>query len=70
LDFNNKKLFGILGSILRDYSRLKILEITIIVTRLCNVRGIRSSTGKVTYKKAQFITVGYEKNWKDHAIMC
>ncbi len=64
------ELIELVGSALRDYSKLEILDIPLVYTRVKNIRGIKGTSGKVTYKNGRFIKVNYEKNWNDQVIMC
>jgi len=48
-----------IGSMLRDLSKLEILEIPIIYTQVKNIKGIKGSPGKVTVNKAKHFTSRY-----------
>ena len=53
----------VIGSIIRDYSEHKILEIPLQYTEVKNLKGIKGKAGSVIYKKEKYITVSYKPNW-------
>lgn len=59
----------IIGSALRDFSSLTILNIPIIYTQIKNLKGIKGKPGSVTYKKVKHIMVNYVDGWKEKLIL-
>ena len=56
LSFND---LAAIGSMLRDFSKLEILEISLIYTQIKNIKGIKGSQGKVTVNKGKHLTSRY-----------
>ncbi len=56
--------FAYLGSMLRDQSDLKLLEIQLVFCILKNVSGIKGKKGQVLIKKPRYLKVNYQ-NWKE-----
>ena len=54
----------LVASILRDYSKLSILEIPLVFTQVKNVKGIKGNQGKVLINKAKHLTCPY-RDWKE-----
>jgi predicted ribosome quality control (RQC) complex YloA/Tae2 family protein len=55
---------GAIGSMLRDFSKLEILEIPVLYTQLKNIKGIKGTKGAVTVKKAKHLRCLYS-DWKE-----
>lgn len=53
-----------IASMLRDYSKLEILEIPIIYTQLKNVKGVKGTRGEVIIKKPKHLRCLYS-SWKE-----
>lgn len=53
-----------IASMLRDFSRLEILEIPILYTQLKNVKGLKGTKGEVIVKKPKHLRCLYI-NWKE-----
>jgi predicted ribosome quality control (RQC) complex YloA/Tae2 family protein len=53
-----------IGSILRDYSKLEIMEIPLLFTQVKNIKGVKGAKGKVIVSKAKHLRCLY-KNWKE-----
>ena len=52
------------GSMLRDFSKLEILEIPVLYTQVKNIKGVKGAKGKVIVNKAKHFTCLY-KDWKE-----
>ena len=59
-----EEVVSLIASSLRDFSKLEILEIPIIFTRVENLRGVKGGRGKVLYKKERYLRVDYRENWR------
>ncbi|MBT7608507.1 MAG: hypothetical protein HN576_02045 [Bacteriovoracaceae bacterium] len=57
--------FTLIGSILRDYSKLQIDDIPLIYARLSKVKGLKGCAGAVTIKNPKHIQVIYQSKWRD-----
>lgn len=55
---------SLIASLLRDYSKLEILEIPILYTQLKNVKGLKGTKGEVIVKKPKHLRCLYT-NWKE-----
>lgn len=55
---------GAIGSMLRDFSKLEILEIPVLYTQLKNIKGIKGVKGEVVVKKAKHLRCVY-RSWKE-----
>jgi hypothetical protein len=53
-----------LASMLRDYSKLAVLEIPIVYSQLKNIKGSKGSKGKVIINKPKYLSCVYV-NWKE-----
>jgi hypothetical protein len=53
-----------IASLLRDYSRLELLEIPVIYSQLKNVKGLKGAKGKVLIKKPKYLRCTYMQ-WKE-----
>jgi hypothetical protein len=53
-----------ISSMLRDFSRLEILEIPVIYTQLKNIKGVKGTKGEVIVKKVKHLRFNY-KDWKE-----
>lgn len=53
-----------IASMLRDYSKLDILEIPMLYTQLKNVKGLKGTKGEVIIKKPKHLRCLY-RNWKE-----
>ncbi len=53
-----------IASMLRDLSKLEILEIPIVFTQVKNLKGIKGAKGSVTIKKPKHLSCVY-RNWKE-----
>jgi hypothetical protein len=49
-----------IASMLRDYSKLSILEIPVIIAQVKNIKGAKGSAGKVIVKKPKYLRCVYE----------
>jgi hypothetical protein len=49
---------------LRDFSRLEILEIPVIYTQVKNIKGVKGTKGEVIVKKVKHLRFHY-KDWKE-----
>lgn len=56
-------LFELIGSMLREISKLDLLEIPIVFTKVKNLKGLKGQPGSVLYKKEKRLNVQYQKNW-------
>lgn len=59
------EVVSIVGSMLRDYSKLQILTIPVIFTQLKNVKGLKGSAGTVQFKKEKRLIVDYIPLWSE-----
>lgn len=59
--------FKYIASLLRDFSKLQILDIPIIYSQLKNIKGMKGSKGEVIIKKPKFMKCTYEK-WENEII--
>ena len=57
--------FGIIGSILRDYSKYSGLEIPVVYTTVGKVKGIKGKRGAVTINKPKYFYTVYVENWRE-----
>jgi predicted ribosome quality control (RQC) complex YloA/Tae2 family protein len=48
-----------IGAMLRDFSKLDILEIPLLYTQVKNIKGIKGAQGKVIVNKAKHLTLKY-----------
>jgi len=64
----NEELFCHIGSLIRDYSKLEITEISLIYTQVKNIKGLKGKTGTVTHTKAKYLRVKYQKNWPEFIV--
>lgn len=55
---------GAIASMLRDFSRLEILEIPVLYSQIKNVKGLKGSKGEVLIKKAKHLRCLYT-DWKE-----
>jgi predicted ribosome quality control (RQC) complex YloA/Tae2 family protein len=55
---------GAIGSMLRDYSKLEILEIPVIYSQLKNIKGVKGAKGEVLVKKPKHLRCLYTE-WKE-----
>lgn len=55
---------AIIGSMIRDYSKLEMTEIPMIFSQLKNIKGAKGVQGMVLIKKPRYIRVNYI-NWKE-----
>jgi predicted ribosome quality control (RQC) complex YloA/Tae2 family protein len=55
----------IIASVLRDYSSLDITSIPVVFTQVKNLKGVKGRAGAVLLKKQKYLTLNYEKNWKE-----
>lgn len=55
---------GAIASMLRDFSKLEILEIPVIYTQVKNIKGVKGIKGAVTVKKPKHLRCLYS-NWKE-----
>lgn len=53
-----------IASMLRDYSKLDILEIPMLYTQLKNIKGLKGTKGEVIIKKPKHLRCLY-RNWKE-----
>lgn len=53
-----------IGSMLRDFSKLDILEIPMLYSQLKNVKGLKGTKGEVIIKKPKYLRCLYS-NWKE-----
>ena len=53
-----------LASMIRDFSKIEMVEIPIVFTQLKNIKGIKGSKGEVTVKKGKHLRCLYQ-NWKE-----
>lgn len=53
----------VVGSILRDFSKLDIFTIPLLITQVKNLKGVKGIAGKVNFKNEKRITVDYDKLW-------
>ena len=58
------EMFELIASILRDYSKLEILEIPLMFTQVKNIKGIKGTKGEVSVNKAKYLVCPY-RNWKE-----
>ncbi|NOT79459.1 MAG: hypothetical protein HOP07_10750 [Bacteriovoracaceae bacterium] len=56
--------FEALASLLRDYSKLDILEIPVIYSQVKHVKGLKGTAGKVLVKKPKYLRCQY-RPWKE-----
>ncbi len=61
----NENLFSQIGSLIRDYSKLEILEIPLIYTQVKYLKGLKGKSGSVTYTREKHLRVYYNKNWTE-----
>ena len=61
----DEELFSRLGSLIRDYSKLEITEISLIYTQVKNIKGLKGKSGTVTHTKAKYLRVKYQRNWPE-----
>ncbi|RPJ79323.1 MAG: DUF814 domain-containing protein [Alphaproteobacteria bacterium] len=54
-----------IASMLRDYSKLDILEIPIVYSQLKNIKGLKGAKGKVSINKPKYLRCLYSGNWKE-----
>jgi hypothetical protein len=57
----------VIGSILRDYSRLEIDKIPLVLTNVKNLRGTKGTAGLVRYKNEKYLQVDYLPKWEELA---
>ena len=60
--------FPEIGSIIRDYGKYDISEIPLVYTQVKNLKGLKGKSGSVTFKKAKYIRVEYQRNWPEKII--
>lgn len=53
-----------IGSMLRDFSKLKLTEIPLLYTQVKNIKGVKGSKGEVIVKKAKHFRCLYQ-DWKE-----
>lgn len=58
-------ILEIIGSILKDYSRLNSDEINLVYTKIQYLKSIKGRPGAVTFKNEKRIKVYYNSNWKE-----
>ena len=56
--------FEALASLLRDCSKLDILEIPVIYSQVKHVKGLKGTAGKVLIKKPKYLRCQY-RPWKE-----
>ena len=55
---------ALIASLLRDFSKLSILEIPIVYSQVKNIKGVKGSKGEVIIKKAKYLRCQY-RDWKE-----
>ncbi len=58
----------LIGSILRDSTKIELLTIPLIFTQVKNIKGLKGHSGAVLPKKTKTISVLYLKEWKNKII--
>lgn len=61
----NPKKLELIGSILKDYSKLNSDEINLVYTKLKYLKSIKGRAGSVSFKNEKRIKVYYNPNWKE-----
>lgn len=56
--------FAAIGSMLRDFSDLKMMEIQLVYSHLKNISGVKGTKGQVIVKKPRYLKVIYQE-WKE-----
>lgn len=54
------------GSLLRDISKLSIIEIPMVYTNVRWLKGLKGAKGSVLLKKQRYISVNYRDNWRQN----
>ena len=58
------ELFGIIGSMIKDYSSSTFSEIPLIFAQVKNLKGIKGNMGSVTISKPRYRRIQYLADWK------
>ncbi len=59
------QLYAIIGSILRDHSKVEINEIPLVFSPLNKVKGLKGRAGAVTIKNPKYLQVNYNPKWRE-----
>lgn len=63
------ELITVVASIIRDFSDHDITQIPVEYTEVKNLKGLKGSPGSVIFKKAKYITVSYDANWRHNNLL-
>jgi hypothetical protein len=55
--------YSLIGSILKDYSKLDVIDIPLIYAKLSKVKGLKGRAGAVTIKNPRHMQVIYNADW-------
>lgn len=62
---SDQKLIDLVGSMIRDYSGITSLEISMMYAALDDVKSMKGSAGSVILKKPKFIRAIYDPKWRE-----
>ena len=63
------KQLELIGSLLKEYSFYKDEKVPMIYSLVKNLKGVKGEPGKVICKKTKFVTIWYDKNWKQKMVL-
>lgn len=63
-DLNSAEM-ELIGSIIRDMSKLEVLQIPLVFTQVKNIKGVKGKPGSVIVKKQRYLVVNYVSDWKE-----
>jgi len=63
------KQLELIGSILKEYSSYKDEKVPMVYSLVKNLKGVKGSPGKVICKKTKFVTIWYDRDWKQKMIL-